>query len=30
VTSPLINSALPAEDVRCRVLQIRAGLHARG
>ena len=25
VTSPLINSALPAEDVRSRVLQIRSG-----
>lgn len=30
VTSPLINSALPAEDVRSRVLQIRAGFHPRG
>jgi hypothetical protein len=29
VTSPLINSALPAEDVRSRVLQIRSGLRPR-
>jgi hypothetical protein len=28
-TSPLINSALPAEDVRSHVLQIRAGFHPR-
>jgi hypothetical protein len=29
VTSPLINPALPAEDVRSRVLQIRSGLRPR-
>jgi hypothetical protein len=29
LTSPLINSRLPAEDVRSRVLQIRSGLRRR-
>jgi hypothetical protein len=29
VTSPLINSQLPAEDVRPRLLQIRSGFRAR-
>ena len=30
VASPLLNPALPAEDVRPRLLQIRAGFHAAG
>jgi len=29
VTSPLFNAELPAEDVRSRLVQIRAGFHAR-
>ena len=29
VTSPLINSALPAEDVRSRLVQIRSGFQRR-
>jgi hypothetical protein len=29
VTSPLLNSALPAEDVRSRLVQIRSGFHRR-
>ncbi|MGZ4402421.1 MAG: hypothetical protein ACXVRI_06190 [Gaiellaceae bacterium] len=29
VSSPLINSGLPAEDVRSRLVQIRAGFHPR-
>jgi hypothetical protein len=29
VTTPLINSALPAEDVRSRLVQIRSGFHCR-
>jgi hypothetical protein len=28
-TSPLVNLALPAEDVRSRIVQIRAGFHPR-
>jgi len=29
VTSPLLNSALPPEDLRSRVVQIRSGFKAR-
>jgi hypothetical protein len=28
--SPLMNAALPAEDVRSRLVQIRSGFHPRG